>query len=121
MENTNPSGKSLSELIEETDKEGIKLIIVEDEGSMLKHAELIATMSKKHKILIVGMGDLLQADQEKINTDKIIQKNKEIFANPPTRYICQNTEPLPDIKIKRDDMNKQWYEKFAKGKKRRKF
>ena len=121
MENTNPSGKSLSELIEETDKEGIKLIIVEDEGSMLKHAELIATMSKKHKILVVGFGDLLHADQEKINTDKIIQKNKELFGPEPIRIVCENTLPLPDIKIKRDDMNKQWYEKFAKGKKRRKF
>jgi hypothetical protein len=120
MENTNPSGKSLSELIEETDKKGIKLIIIEDEGAGLKHAELIARMSKKHEIMIIGMGDLPQADQDKINQDKIIQKNKEMFAPPPIP-IRNYHEHLPEIHIKRDDMNKQWYEKFAKGKKRRKF
>jgi len=120
MENTNPSGKSLAELIEETDKKGIHIVLLEDEGAMLKHAELIASMTKKHEILIVNIGDLPQADQDKINVDKIIQKNKEIFGPPPIP-IRMLSEPLPDIQIKRDDMNKQWYEKFAKGKKKRKF
>lgn len=121
MQNTNPSGKSLSELIKDADSKGVHIVLVGCEDDVTKHAELIAKMGKKHEIEIVCIKDLSLSDQEKVNqlqTEKA-ERNKA-FENPPIP-IKNYHEHLPEISLKRDDMNKQWYEKFAKGKKRRKF
>jgi len=122
MENTNPSGKSLSELIKVADEKQVLLVIVGVGAETGKNAELYVKMKEKpDRVMLVNEEELLEDDRKKLGEGKGLEFfRKDVFAPEPIPFKNYH-EHLPEIHIKRDDMNKQWYEKFAKGKKRRKF
>lgn len=124
MQNTNPTGtgttKSISEHIEAAKAKGYEVIVI-GAGEEMKHAAAGAEMAillermsklKNHIVIIEDIDKILSEEQQK--------KNMEVFQRPPIP-IRMLSEPLPEITLRKDDMNKQWYEKFAKGKKKRKW
>lgn len=103
----------VSKLIEEAKIKGQEVIIIGSGDS--GKAELMALMARiddiKDTVIVVN-------DINKLLEDK---KKNPVFERPPIPIINTH-EPLPEIKLRRDDMNKQWYEKLSpSGKKRRKW
>lgn len=114
MENNKPTGTTehISKLIEEAKQKGHEVIVIGSGDSGRLSAEAIMAMVKDKNNAIIVIEDI-----DKVFEDK---KKNPAFERPPIE-IKMLSEPLPEIKLRRDDMNKQWYEKFAKGKKKRKW
>lgn len=120
MQNTNK--KPLSELIKEADEKRVLLVIVGAGAETGKHADLYAKMKEKpDRVMLVNEEDLLEEDRKKLGEDKGLELFRKDAFLPEPIPIKNYHEPIPEIKIKKDDMKKEWYEKFVKGKKGRKF
>lgn len=123
MENNKPTGttKHISKLIEEAKQKGIEVIVIGENGS--GHIGLIGAGDSG----VVDASALMALAKEKKNAviviediDKILEQEKNPAFERPPIPIINTHEPLPEIKLRRED-NKQWYEKLSPSKKRRKW
>lgn len=116
MEPYIPTGKTLDELVKETDKAGVKLILIGDGGDYGKYAHMLAKIAEKEFVAFVRIADLPKEDQARVD----FGAESRPLPFDPEPFIIRNyhvpkiSEPVIDIHD-----NKQWYEKFPKKRGRR--
>jgi hypothetical protein len=110
MEPYIPTGKTLDELVKETDKVGAKLILVGGGGDYGKYAQTLAKLAEKELVAFVRVADLPKEDQARVDfgtESRPLPFDPEPFIIKPLPQAAY--EPVIDIHD-----NKQWYEKFPK-------
>jgi hypothetical protein len=112
MENTNPTGKSISELVKLAEEQQAQLLIIGSGNDEIKQAELIAKLKGKGALLIVSAQDLTEEDRKKIEEADIKPNSFERPALPITKL---HEMPLPEIFV--EDEKKTFFGGFNKRKK----
>ena len=112
MQNLNQTGttKNISKLIEEAKQKGLEVIVIDSGDSGRVSAEALMAMVKDKNNAVIVINDI----------DKAFEKEKNPAFERPSIPIINKHEPLPEIKLCRED-NKQWYEKLNPSNKRRKW
>lgn len=120
MENTNPTGKSLDELMKEAEEKNIKIAIIGADGIGESARVILEKMMMKEKIILVNIGDLSDDDQKKVAEMNLQPINPE----PPLKYVAR--PKMEDIELKpyQDELfrgdNSHWHKNLPNGKKRKK-
>lgn len=114
MENTNPTGKSISELVKLADEQKAQLLVIGPGNDEVKQAALIAKLEGKGKLLIVSINDLNEEDRKKIN-EKMDEPKENPFENPPLPFTNRIIE-LPKIEYAPDFDNSKPFHGFKRKK-----
>lgn len=104
MENTNPEGKSLKELIQEADEKNVKLVLVCDPIIDGHHRARIF-MESEH-FMVIKTSNLPVADQMEINLSQLAGISEPMVFTAPLRTYEPDTYK---IETTLNVLTKPWY------------
>lgn len=110
MEFTNPNKQSFKDIMKMADEQNMVIVVIGsgETGSMVEK------VINNPKMLAIRMENILEEDQKKFSEKKPLEA--------PSFPIKNYRVDFPEVvAVRKDDLNKKWYDDIVNKKKKRKF